>query len=236
MQLGVAVALIGTALLLDPRAEAAFDAPKRACAIVGAFIGALALVCDKPGMGWARYSRTAKWAVICAALAAAWLLVATIASPHQQLAWTSLRRALFFALFIPIGASRALAPASGRGLFGIFALGCAVNLLMSLAQAAGWTLPLDVVQIGGRFATGALLGNEGYVALAGALLAAACVAIATSVASPRLRFIALGIAAIAMVVIVINHQITSAVAFGAALVVIAAMRWRNVSPVVYSAP
>jgi len=226
LQFGLGIALLGSALLLDPRAEAAFDAAKRACAIVGVIVAALALLCDKSRADRNRWSRPAQVAVCCAALAVVWTLAASILSPHQALAWDSLRRATLFALFIPIGASRTFAACGTRPALGLFVIGASVNVVISLAQAGGWQLPFDVAQIGGRFATGALLGNEGYVALAAATLAAICAAIATGAFGLRYRLGAVGVAAAAVAAIAINHQATSAIALCAGLVAIAAMRWR----------
>jgi O-antigen ligase len=224
--LGVAIGLLGSALLIDPRAEAAFDAPKRVCVIASALICVFALLGNTHSGSHAAISRAAKLILVCTALAAVCVLVATLASPHPQLAWPSIRRALFFALFLPIGASLAVAGSGGRVVFGLFGMGCTINLAMSLTEAAGWQ-DLDVAQIGGRFTTGALLGNEGYVALAAALIATACAAIVMGGSRMKHRIGAAAVAAIALLTIAINHQVTSALAFGAALIVMAAMRWRQ---------
>ena len=142
------------------------------------------------------------------------------------MAWTSLRRAALIALCIPIGASRALDTTGGRRLFVLFVCSCGANAAISLLQTFGLQLPLHVVQLGGRFATGALLGNEGYVALASSILGAACAAIVASDVPRRYRIGALGVCAICILVIVFNRQATSAFAFVAALAMIAAVRWR----------
>lgn len=226
LQCGLGIALIGSALLVDPRAEASFDAPKRVCAIIGALV-ALGAVCGEPrGAGRMPRARIAAWACICAALAMVWILIATVFSPHQDMAWNSLRRAAFFALFVPIGASRAFAAAGTRVAVGAFAFGTVANVVVSLAQAAGWKLPLDVVQLGGRFATGALLGNEGYVALAAALLACICVVVMMRDSRRRYRVAAAAALAASVAAIVVNHQATSAIALAAALMVAAAAYWR----------
>lgn len=129
------------------------------------------------------------------------------------------------AAFAVLGASRLLDGTAGRRMFAVFILACATNALLSLAQSGGLAL-LPIAQIGGRFATGALLGNEGYVALASAMMSAACIACAINARTlnVRLRFALL--AGIGLLVIVLNQQKTSAVALATATLLIVAIRWR----------
>ena len=64
------------------------------------------------------------------------------------------------------------------------------------------------------------------MALAAALLAAICAAIAAGDLRLRYRLGTAGVAAAAVTTVAINHQATSAIALCAALVAIVAMRWR----------
>lgn len=221
---GAAAAVLGSAWLVDPFAEAAFDAPKRAAVLVGVALALLGLAWDAERPGWRRWPPAARVVAASLVLLAAWLVIAASASPHAQLAWPALRRGALFALLIPIGAARAFDGGGGRALFVACALACASNAAISLLQFAGLRLPLDVAQLGGRFQTGALLGNEGYVALACALLGTAGIAIALGTASRRARGFGIAIAAVAIAAIAANRQATSAVALLGAAVVIVAIR------------
>jgi O-antigen ligase len=221
---GAAIAVLGAAWLVDPFAEASYDAPKRNAVLFGAVLAALASawVATKPD--WRRWSRSARLVAMCLALLVAWMTLATLASPHAELAWPALRRALLFLLLIPVGASAAFDGRGGRALFVAFVVAVGSNALISLLQSAGMELPLDVVQIGGRFMTGALLGNEGYVALACALLGAAGVAIAITGTSRRTRWLGIASVAVAIATIAVNRQATSAIALLAAAFIVVAVR------------
>lgn len=219
---GTAIAVLGSAWLVDPYAEASFDAPKRTVVLVGVALAVLGLAGDSGRPDWRRWSLTARLIAASLGLVVAWLAVAALASPHAELAWTSLRRSLLFLLLIPIGASRAFDGSGARALFLFVALACASNALISLLQFAGLPLPFDVAQVGGRFKTGALLGNEGYVALACALLGAAGIAIALGGAARRTRGLGVALALVAIAAIAANRQATSALALlGGALVAVA---------------
>lgn len=222
----IAVALCGAAWMLDPFAEAAFDAPKRLCVLAGAIVASAALLSYSPLPDWRRWSSTARWILAAALAGMMCMLLSALVSPHQDLAWTALRRTLIMALFAALGASHLLDGTAGTRMFGVFLLACASNVLLSLAQSAGLEF-LPIAQVGGRFATGALLGNEGFVALAAAMMAAACIACAVNVASRRARAGFVALAVLGVLVIVLNRQKTSGAALAAALLVIVALRWRQ---------
>lgn len=222
----IACVLLATALVVDPFADAAFDAPKRLCLMVGA---ALAIVCvlrSASPICWRAWSPIARWMAVFVALGVLWLFVATIASAQPEIAWPALRRLLLIGLLLPIGASTLLDGALGRRLLVVFLIACTINAVLSLLQATGVDLPLRVSQIGGRFPTGALLGNEGYVALACSLMAAACTAIMVSDVPRKIRIAAALLTLLAIVAIAVNRQATSAIAMMIAFGVIAAVRWR----------
>ena len=234
---GAAVALLGSAWLVDPFADAAFDAPKRTCVLFGAALAALGLAWSGALPDWRRWSRSARLIAICLASLVAWLLLATLLSPHPELAWPALRRGLLFLLLIPIGAAAAFDGRGGRTLFVVLVIAVGSNALISLLQAVGLELPFDVAQVGGRFKTGALLGNEGYVALACALLGAAGVAIALAGAATRARWLGTGLVVLALAAIAANRQATSAVALLVAAAVIIAVRCnaRRIAAMVFGA-
>ncbi|HEU4665009.1 MAG TPA: O-antigen ligase family protein [Dokdonella sp.] len=221
---GSVVAIAGAAWLVDPLADAAFDAPKRLAVLAGASLGVLGLAWGAAWPRWRCWSRHAWLMVAALVLLAAWLVVAAVASVHADIACTALRRILVCLMLIPIGASRALDGPGARLLFGAFALACASNALFSLLQFGGLGLPFAVAQIGGRFQTGALLGNEGYVALASAMLGAAGMAIVLGTRLRRERALGSALLAVAIATIAANRQATSAVALLAAAGLLLAVR------------
>src|SRR3990167_7518046 len=174
----LALALLGAAWFLDPFAEAAFDAPKRLVVLIAAVVASAALIWEARRLEGQRWPRRARWIVAFAVLGLVGIVVSTFFSPRPEQAWAALRTVLLYGLFVPLGASVLLDGAAGVRLFRIALLATALNALLSLLQAVGVKLPLGVTKLGGRLPTGALLGNEGYVALACALMAAACLAIA----------------------------------------------------------
>ena len=221
----VAAALAGAAWAVDPLADAAFDAPKRLCVLAGAVFAAAALLWRAPVPDWRTWSKEAKWIVATVIVGVVCVLLSTFASPHPELAWPSLRHFLIMALFVILGASQLLDGATGARMFIMFLIACVTNALISLAQSGGMEF-LPIAQLGGRFATGALLGNEGYVALACAMMAAACVACAVNVSSRAMRVEFILIAALGLWVMLLNQQKTALIGFVAALLAIVAVRWR----------
>lgn len=220
----IAAALVGAACLIDPTAQAGFDAPKRFVVLAAAACGLVALVWPLALPAWRSWSRPARLALVCAALAAIGLVIATLASPQPAVARDALRTLALFAVFVPLGASRAFDTHGPRlALVAAFAIG--VNAALSLAQAAGVALPIPLAQLGGRYPTGALLGNEAYVALAGALAAAAGVAVALTTATRRVRVAAIALVVLAIAAIAVNRQITATVALAAGVAAIVAVRY-----------
>ena len=222
----LALALLGTAWLIDPLASAAFDAPKRLVAILAAAVGIAAMLWQTPRPAWSRWTPAARWIVLLVGIAGLGCIVATLASPHPALAWHGLRTMLLFALFLPLGASDALQGKGGRRVLWIALLAIASNAALSTLQASGLAPLLPTAQLGGRLWSIALLGNEGYVALACALMTAACAAIALNTGSRRMRLIALALGALGFAAILANRQLTSAAALAVGLCVLAAVRWR----------
>lgn len=220
--------LLGTALAVDPFADAAFDAPKRLMALLAAAAAVVSLIFQPTNTAPRRWSRPALTIVSLAALAALGLLVASWqADDASASTWSSLRVAALFALYLLFGAAPALNGEHGSGLLRVATLAVAVNALMSLLQAAGVAFPLPIAQLGGRFPTGALLGNEGYVALACALVAAAMLPMLLFKEGSRWRLSAGVIFVLCVAAIVVNRQLTSMIALGVAAVVVIAVRLRR---------
>ena len=218
------VALIGSAWLLDPTAQAGFDAPKRFAVLVAAASGLVALAWPLTVPAWHAWSRLARLAAGCAALAAFGCIVATFTAAQPADAWDALRTLALYAVFVPLGASRAL-DAHGRRVACIAVAAIGVNAVLSLVQAAGVALPIPLAQLGGRYPTGALLGNEAYVAIACALLGAASSAVALHATTWRLRFGASALIVLALAAIATNRQITAAAALAGGIAATVAVRF-----------
>ncbi|MBL8299157.1 MAG: O-antigen ligase family protein [Rhodanobacteraceae bacterium] len=230
------VALLGTAWLVDPFAQAGFDAPKRLVALIAAAVAVTALLwrvdvgamCnlflhrDTP----AHAPRLARLALLAALVALAGVLLATLVAQAPAASASTLRTLLLFALFLPLGASHALDGEGGRRVLVAALLAAAVNAVISLLQWVGLDLPFAASQAGGRYPTGALLGNEAYVALSGALMAAAGSALGLSASTVRYRWTGWALLVLGLAVMLANRQRTSLVAVFAAIAVLASLRWR----------
>lgn len=230
------VALLGTAWLVDPFAQAGFDAPKRLIALIAAAVAVAALLWHadisvprdlfRRRDTLAPVSRLA-WLALLAALAMmAGLLLATLLAQQPAVSASTLRIQLLFALFLPLGASRALDGAGGRRVLTAALLAAAVNAVISLLQWVGLDLPFAASQPGGRYPTGALLGNEAYVALSCALMAAAGLALGLSASTARRRWAGWTLLALGLAVMLTNRQRTSLIAVFAAVAVLASLRWQ----------
>ena len=216
-------ALIGTAFLVDPFAEAAFDAPKRlAFALCAVFASAALLWLKQP---WPRViSRPARWIAALAAASMVGIMVAALLAPQPEQTWAALRMIVFAQLYLLLGASRAFNDANGIRILLVAMLVVALSAALSLAQHVGFVLPLPTEHIAGRFDTGALLGNEGYVALAAALLGAAGAAIASNHRVARWRVLASLALLLALITVLANRQVTSLVALIAGAVTVLLVR------------
>jgi hypothetical protein len=102
------------------------------------------------------------------------------------------------------------------------------TLVLSLGQSAGLQLPFEAERIGGRFPTGALLGNEGYVALLAALVAAAAVAVLVDASLPVRQIAGLiALIILSLLVIILNRQVTGGIALLVAVSLVLAIRFRQ---------
>lgn len=226
-------ALLGTAWLVDPFAQAGFDAPKRLIALIAAAVAAGALLwhADSGALRnlFSRRDTPAqapRLVLLAALVALAGLLLATLMAQQPAASPSTLRVLLLFALFLPFGASRALDGDGGRRVLTAALLAAAVNAVISLLQWAGLELPFAASQAGGRYPTGALLGNEAYVALSCALMAAAGFALGLSASTARRRWAGWALFALGLAVMLANRQRTSLIAVFAAMTVLVSLRWR----------
>ncbi len=219
----LAVALVGGALLIDPLAEAAFDAPKRLVATAAITAAFVALCVDTGGLASLaelvpRLPRALSW--LCLTLVAAATLSA-LASPRRAAALDALRSFALFALLVPLGASRVLEGRRGRALVWCFLLTAAANALLSLIQFGGLAQPLIVERTGSRGESqGGLTGNGAYVALAASFAALALLA-RIPFAERRERWLLVPALMLFVATAFVNQNLTSMLALIAGAVVLA---------------
>jgi O-antigen ligase len=225
------IVLVGTALGVDTRAAAAFDAPKRWIALVGtALAAAVAFACRARDSGSARAWRNAgpprKSALILAAASLLGALLAALASPRRAVSLDAMRALALLALLLPLGASRAVA--RGRAwLATIFVGACAVNAAVSILQSRGLFRPFELETVGTRQDTGAYAGNVGYLAIALALASVAAFGILLGVRDTRARApagLALCLFAGALLV---NQNLTALTALATGCAALLVLRFRR---------
>lgn len=182
----VVLVLAATALLLDPRAHASFDAPKRLAALVGASLAAIATFAllrqPRPLPETWRALPTAARVALCAGAAAlVWYGVGCALSPRRPASADTLRAIALLSLLVLVGASRAVG--RGKSVLAATFLGVtSVNATVSLLQSRG-IQPFRLETFGTRNETGAFAGNVGYLALTVAF--ASVLAIGISITAPR---------------------------------------------------
>lgn len=211
----MSIAVLGSLLAVDTRAEASFDAPKRLLALVGAVVCAIAL------LGWAGGNpgvpRSARRLVAAISGIAAILLavVSSFLSPHRSIAVDSLRTILLFTLVIAIGAFFAAGARFWRTIIGCLLIGNAINAVISLMQAFGGLQLFSYATVGGRANVSALMGNDGLLALSMAIAAViALERMLTPRASKRPLYVLLFVLYVGT--ILLNRNATAIVAVAAA--------------------
>ena len=224
----LAAGLLATAVVVDPLAADAFDAPKWFVAQLTAATAFACLLWIPRSTTPAKPHRSALLAPAALAIALAALLLSSVLAPDRAASGEALRVVLLFVLLLPLGASRALDARSCRWLALIAGGAVAINAAVSLAQASGWQLPWlpPVVRVGGRYPTGALLGNEGFVAVACALAVPVAACWTLCARTSRTRAAALAVLSVCVLAIVVNRQSTAfvAAAVGGLVVLLARLR------------
>lgn len=220
----LATALAATALVFDSGAESSFDAPKRLLSLLAIAGGTLAAF----GLSrWenplARPALRAWWdGRAAAALAGIALLLAfasAAASPHRDIAFDSMRALLVMGCLLPLGASRVLIRHRGA-LLAAFLATAAINAAVSILEARRIYQPFPLVTQGDREATGAFVGNVGYLALALALAAVAALGVALAARRPAERIAAGALALLFAAALLANRNLTSLSALGAGTAVL----------------
>lgn len=227
-RLGILLGLVGAALFVDPWADDAFGAGKRMAIQTGALLVALAHVIDGARqlraivIGWRQHAPGSALALAGLALLLS-MALATSASRSDPAAVTSLLSGLLF-----VTAPCLLATGDLPRILRWILLLVAVNMLLSLLQHGVPGLRLAVLAEGGRFPTGALLGNEGYVAMAAAIAGAAFVAALLRPDRFLPRSFATAGVLLAVAAILANRQVTALAALLVAAGVVMAIHrgWR----------
>lgn len=185
----LALVLLVAPLAVDSAAEAGFDAPKRLLVLLGTALAAAAALVLPPPEGasaalrtWRSADRRARAIVLLAIGGLAGMVVAALLSPRTALSLGALRALLPMALLVPLGASRVLGRGGSAVLLAAFLAGATIDALASLLERAGLVQPFTIEAVAGRGGTGAMVGNEGSLAL---LLAFGVVAALGVVLAPR---------------------------------------------------
>ena len=218
--------LVACGLVVDTGADDAFDAPKRLAALFGiaaAAAGAFAFSrWENPFEK--RQPGPARFAALFAAAALTFSLLAAVASPRRPASLDAMRVLLLTALLLPLGGSRVL-ERRGPWLLGGFLVIAALDAVVSLLQAANVWQPLPLETRGRREATGAFVGNVGYLALFLALAAIGAAAVALLSRRPARRALAGASFLLFAAALLVNQNLTSLSALGAGLVVLLLLRF-----------
>jgi O-antigen ligase len=232
--------LVGTALLVDPRAEASFDAPKRLVALVGIAVAAAALLVplrppSDTGWAWRVLSRTQRIVVVLVGIALAIAIASALSSPRRGPSLDATRTLLLFALLLPLGASRALEGRRATILMGAFLGATAVNAIVSVLQFTRVVTLFEVEIRWGRRDDSAFVGNDGLLALTLGLACLCCVALVLSARRPAIRWSAgLGIP-LFLAGLGINQSLTAIMALASGSIALMAMLCRRRTLVVATA-
>jgi O-antigen ligase len=222
-----ALAFAAAAFLVDPRAEASFEAPKRLAALVGVAVAAVAALAFAPADAKRRPGPPRRSAAgiarILAAAAVAGAALSAVVSPRRAMSLDALRGLAIFALLLPLGASR-VAARLARPLLAVFVALLSADAVVSVLQSWRIYQPFPLETAGGRMATGAFVGNVGYLALALALAAVAALGIAASASRPVVRIACAGAAIVAVADLVVNQNFTSLTALAAGAAALSAAR------------
>jgi O-antigen ligase len=231
------VVVLGTALLVDPKSYASFDAPKRLIALCGASIAAFAVFglgvrSRAGGRRWWDLPRTARIALLAAGAALVWASLSALLSPDRAVALDSLRTILVFCLLLPLGASAAVARRRNLLLVALLAA-AAVNAVLSLLQSRGISL-FRLQTYGTRNETGGLAGNVGYLALSLAFAAVLSLGILLAARGASVRTLAAAGLLLSLAGLFVNRNLTAiiALAIGGSVLLVLFFGRRSVVPVV----
>lgn len=228
---GVALAatVVATQGLVDPVAEAAFDAPKRLAAVIGLTLAAVATASLPRPLGGGG-TRAARVVLVLAAIAVLGIVAAAATSPRGSLALDTLRRMALVGLALPLGASPLLDGPPRRWIAGAFVGAAVVNAALALLEATMGLRLFTVVSVTGRGATGALVGNEGQLSLLLALAAVGTLAVATVVRQRRALLAVVVLVLVAGIAACGNVTAVLGLAAGSAVVLLRRFGARRLAP------
>jgi hypothetical protein len=208
----MAMSIAAAGLLVDPRAEAAFEAPKRFAVIVVATLAVLALPRPTGPPRWRSgpAERRAAFYLFLAAVSGA--VIAVLPSPHRAVSLDATRVLVLFGLLVPLGASRCLESGRSRLLLAVLLAVSAINGVASILQALGVFEPFAVESIAGRVSSVGFVGNEGYLALLIALAAIASLGVALLASRVPIRATAWGALVLFLLALAVTRDFTGWIA------------------------
>lgn len=224
---GLILALIGSGTLVDTAADESFIAIQRISLFFGTLLlGCAGFVWKHAGTSRVTQGNPARWPVWGLAATLAWILIGSwqVVDPRLIGDWFAMATlAAAAAVMVP-----KLVPLKRAWLITMTAV--AINVVLSLLQHFVAELQLSTIQLGGRLATTALLGNEGYVAMAAALGGGAAIALALRGNATHHRLVGGVFFLVCLVSIVANRQITAALGLATSVVFVLLVRigWRPV--------
>lgn len=232
----LAAVLAGTALLVDPAAQASFDAPKRLVATAGAVAAAFAAFAFARRsrsllVSWRSVPPAARVALIAVMIALVWSLLSAVLSPRRAPSLDSLRAMFLYVLLVALGASAAI----GRGRSALamtFLAATTANAAISLLQSRG-VQPFRLETFGTRNLTGALAGNVGYLTITVALAVVLALGIAISTPRRGVRAAALAALVLLLAALVVNRNLTAivSVAAGTTALLVVMFGRRSLAPI-----
>ncbi|HEX7809309.1 MAG TPA: hypothetical protein VF608_11305, partial [Thermoanaerobaculia bacterium] len=197
-------------LVVDVRAEASFDAPKRLVAMLGIAAAMVALAFVNESASRPR-TRAQKTIAICAGLALALIAISAWISPHRAVALDTLRPMVVFAMIPLLCAADERA---WRWMSNAFLIGAGVNAVVAITQQLQIAQPFQYGAGGGRGNVSAMIGNSGVIGLVSA--------IAILLLVPRLTRRAYGmwaLLALLLATMVINRSLSPFLVLAAGLLV-----------------
>lgn len=220
----LALAILGAGFAVDGAAFDAFDAPKRLLALFGIGVATLILLWSPARWPAQPATRAARASLALGLLGGVGIAFAAAFADEPASAARAAVALLLYALVPVLGASFVAGDGAMRTLLLAAAVAVGGNAALSLLQAAGLALPLELARLGGRYPTGALLGNEGYVALACAFLLPALMGLGLARRERAIRVACVALSVLTLAAIAVNRQLTAALAAGAGLATVAMLR------------
>ena len=208
-------------VLVDVRADAAFDAPKRIVVIAGITVACVtALLGRGLSFQWPDGSLSTRLSAACLAGALLLCVLSAAMSARPAVSGDALRTMFAFLPVMWICASPVISAAAWHSIGAGFLAGALVNAAIAMAQFTGIAQPFRYATEGGRGNYSALIGNSG---MCGLVLAFASVLILPKVIETRgSRRVAWVVALFGLAGgIAINRSVTAAIVILVGIIVFA---------------